>query len=62
MGSMARPERFELPTFWFVASDLLRISKLHRTQTSAPDRIFRELRAARWLNSQPRQKVLRAYF
>ena len=26
---MARPERFELPTFWFVAVAARRISKLH---------------------------------
>src|SRR5881628_2956518 len=27
---MARPERFELPTFWFVAIAAPRISELHR--------------------------------
>ena len=28
-GRMARPERFELPTFWFVAVAALEINNLH---------------------------------
>src|SRR5450759_2745573 len=32
-----RPERFELPTFWFVAVVARRINKLHQVRWSATD-------------------------
>ena len=33
-GNVARPERVELPTFWFVAVAARRINKLHRMSPS----------------------------